>query len=133
MTRSTPKRKFGRAQSSASMDSPSMQIARDMELLRLHEAELNKVAAYEQRAFYEDLNRRHTERAERDIAALKAVQARREALRQEADAVLQAHIREEEEKARKLREELVRREAEEAARKAAEEKARREAEEKARR
>ena len=110
-----------------------MLLARELELLRLHEAELNKVAAYQQRAFYEDLNRRSAEQAERDFAALAAVQARREALRQEAEAVLQAHIREEEEKAQKRREERARKEAEEAARKAATEQAEREAEERARR
>lgn len=108
-----------------------MQLLREMDLLQLHEAELNKVAAYQQRAFYEDLNRRSAEQAERDFVALAAVQARREALRQEAEGVLQAHIREEEEKAQRRREERARREAEEAARKAAEEQVRREAEEKA--
>ena len=115
------------------MDSPSIQLAREMELLRLHEAELNKVAAYQQRAFYEDLNRRNAEQAERDFIALATVQARREALRREAESVLQAHIREEDERAQRRREERARREAEEAARKAAEERAEREAEENARR
>jgi nucleoporin GLE1 len=110
-----------------------VQLLREMELLRIHETELNKVAAYQQRAFYEDLNRRSAEQAERDFVALAAVQARRETLRQEAEAVLQAHLREEEEKAQRRREERARREEEEAARKAAEEQARREAEEKARR
>ena len=133
MTRYTPNRRPGRAQSSSPMDSPSIQLAREMELLRLHEAELNKVAAYQQRAFYEDLNRRNAEQAERDFIALATVQARREALRREAESVLQAHIREEDERAQRRREERARREAEEAARKAAEERAEREAEENARR
>ena len=110
-----------------------MQLAREMERLRLYEVELHKVAAYQQRVFYEDLNRRSAEQAERDCIALATVQARREAINREADAVLQAHIRDEEDKTQRRREERARREAEEAARKAAEEQAEREAEEKARR
>lgn len=131
MTRLTPTRKLAREQSSSPLDSPSRQLLREMSLLQLHEAELNKVAAYQQHAFYEDLNRRSAEQAEIDRAALKAVAARRESIRHEAEAVLQAHIREEEEKAQRRRAERARLEAE-AARKAAEEEARAQAEERAR-
>src|SRR5271155_2169743 len=116
-------RREGQRWSVSPMDSPSRQLLRDLEQLQLHEVEMNKVAAYNRRSFYEELDQRQFEKALSDAAELDAVIAKREAVRREAEAVLQAHIREEEEKAERRRQERARQEAEiAAAKKAAEEK-----------
>ena len=101
-------------------------LIRDMEQLRIYYNDLDKVHEYQLKSRYEELNKRSTERAARDAEQLAASQARREAIQKEADAVLSAWVREQEEKAERERQI-------EAARVAAERKAKAEAEARARR
>lgn len=124
-----------------SLDSPSKQLiidlARDLERVRLFNDDLKKVHAYERNAFYENLDRVDQERQAADYAALDQVAAFHERLRAEAEALLEEHNRAEEEErrrkeegARKERERIERKQAEEARRKQ-EEAARLDAERKA--
>ena len=101
-------------------------LIRDMEQLRIYYDELDKVHDYQLKSRYEELNKRSAERAARDAEQLAASQARREAIQKEADAVLQAWVQEQEERAERERQI-------ETAREAAEQKAKAEAEAKARR
>ncbi|KAG5295169.1 RNA export mediator Gle1 [Histoplasma ohiense] len=92
-------------------DSPSRQLilelARDLEQVRLHSNELKKVRAYERKSFYENLDRLDREKEEVHNAALSAAAAKRDALRLEAEETLQLHLRAEEEEKRR-KEELER-------------------------
>lgn len=130
-------------------DSPSRQLmldlARDLEQVRLHNKELKLVKAYERKSFYEALDRLDKEREAIHHAALDAAAARREQLRREAEETLRVHIRAEEEARRRKEEEerlkkeriererveKERREREEAERRAAEQRAREEEERRA--
>ncbi|KAK2782018.1 hypothetical protein FQN52_001242 [Onygenales sp. PD_12] len=96
-------------------DSPSRQLmldlAKDLEQVRLHNTELKKVRAYERRSFYENLDRLDREREEVHNAALSAAAAKRDALRHEAEQTLQRHlVAEEEERRRKAEEQRRQRE-----------------------
>ncbi|PGH07710.1 hypothetical protein AJ79_06187 [Helicocarpus griseus UAMH5409] len=122
-------------------DSPSKQLmlelARDLEQVRLHNTELKKVRAYERRSFYEKLDRLDQEKEEVHNAALTAAAAKRDALRLEAERTLQHHLlveeeernrkaeleRQRKEKAEREKAERERREREEAARVEAEKRA----------
>ncbi|WEW55804.1 hypothetical protein PRK78_001237 [Emydomyces testavorans] len=124
------------------LDSPSKQLMqdliKDLEQVRLHNAELKRVKEYERRSFYEKLDRIDREREEAHNAALSAAVAKRDRLRREAEEILQQHLREvEEERKRKEEEERKRKaklehEKAERERRDREEAARREAEIKSR-
>lgn len=123
------------------LDSPSKQLmldlARDLEDLRLHNSELKKVKAYERRSFYETLDRIDHELESQHNAALDRVAALHGQVREEAEETLRDHIRAEEQERRRKEEEArrekerverektekLRREQEEAARKEAERRA----------
>ena len=120
-------------------DSPSRQLIREltkeMEQVKLFNRELKLVRAYEQKAYYENLDRIDKEREAVHYAALEEAHAKHEAIRKEAEEVLAAHLREEEEKRiriqeeeRKKREEEERRERERREREEAERKMREEEE-----
>ncbi|KKZ68600.1 hypothetical protein EMCG_01050 [[Emmonsia] crescens] len=115
-------------------DSPSRQLilelARDLEQVRLHNNELKKVRAYERKSFYERLDRLDREKEEVHNAALTAAVAKRDALRLEAEETLQLHLRAEAEE-RRRKEELERQRREKVEREKAE-RERREREEAAR-
>ncbi|KAL2006101.1 hypothetical protein VTN00DRAFT_9755 [Thermoascus crustaceus] len=136
---------MGRMQSYSPLpDSPSRQLildlARDLEQVRLHNTELKRVKAYERRSFYENLDRIDREREEEHNAALDAAAALHDQVRHEAEETLQEYLRQleeerrrKEEEARKERErierekaEQLRREQEEAARREAERRAKEE-------
>jgi nucleoporin GLE1 len=85
-----------------------LDLAKDLEQVRLHNTELKLVRAYERRAFYENLDRLDREREEAHDAALSAAAARRDALRREAEEILQQHLLAVEEE-RKRKEENERR------------------------
>ena len=111
-------------------DSPSQQLFRDLERalsqIQLHESEVRKVNAYHRRSFLAELDARDLEKTKADIAQFEIAAARHEAIRDQAEAELQRHVREVEEAERRRR-------AEEEARlvkeKAAREKAERERQE----
>lgn len=117
------------------MDSPSRQLvldlARDLEQLRVHNTELKKVKAYERRSFYENLDRIDSELEAQHNAALDKAAALHDRVLVEAEETLRAHQRAVEEELRR-REEEARKEAERIEREKAE-KLRREQEEAARR
>ncbi|GAQ41637.1 hypothetical protein AtubIFM55763_005065 [Aspergillus tubingensis] len=117
------------------MDSPSRQLvldlARDLEQLRMHNTELKKVKAYERRSFYENLDRIDSELEAQHNAALDKAAALHDRVLVEAEETLRAHQRAVEEELRR-REEEARKEAERIEREKAE-KLRREQEEAARR
>ncbi|OJI90831.1 hypothetical protein ASPTUDRAFT_114620 [Aspergillus tubingensis CBS 134.48] len=116
------------------MDSPSRQLvldlARDLEQLRMHNTELKKVKAYERRSFYENLDRIDSELEAQHNAALDKAAALHDRVLVEAEETLRAHQRAVEEELRR-REEEARKEAERIEREKAE-KLRREQEEAAR-
>ncbi|RAK93585.1 GLE1-domain-containing protein [Aspergillus costaricaensis CBS 115574] len=116
------------------MDSPSRQLvldlARDLEQLRMHNTELKKVKAYERRSFYENLDRIDSELEAQHNAALDKAAALHDRVLVEAEETLRAHQRAVEEELRR-REEEARKEAERIEREKAE-KLRREQEETAR-
>ncbi|PLN83803.1 GLE1-domain-containing protein [Aspergillus taichungensis] len=140
---------MGRLSYPAQLDSPSKQLifelAKDLEELRIHNAELKKVKTYERRSFYENLDRIDSELEAQHNAALDKVAAQREQVLQEAEETLRDHqraveeeLRQKEEEARqeaerkeKERQEKLRREQEEAARREAERKAAEDAKKKA--
>ena len=140
---------MGRLSYPAQLDSPSKQLifelAKDLEELRIHNAELKKVKTYERRSFYENLDRIDSELEAQHNAALDKVAAQREQVLQEAEETLRVHqraveeeLRQKEEEARreaerkeKERQEKLRREQEEAARREAERKAAEDAKRKA--
>ena len=123
------------------LDSPSKQLmldlAKDLEDLRLHNSELKKAKAYERKSFLERLDRIDHELETQHNAALDRVAALHGQVREQAEETLRDHIRVEEEKRRREEEEArrekerverekaekLRREQEEAARKEAEQKA----------
>jgi nucleoporin GLE1 len=134
------------------MDSPSKQLildlARDLENVKIFNDDLKKVRAYERRSFYDNLDRIDQEREAQHTAALDEAAALHDRVREEAEATLREHIRAEEEKrlrqeeaARKEKErieriqrekaEQLRRQQEEAARAEAERQAKEEAARKA--
>ncbi|KAK2760744.1 hypothetical protein FQN54_001980 [Arachnomyces sp. PD_36] len=112
-------------------DSPSRQLiqelTRDLEQVRIHNAELKQVRAYERKSFYEKLDRIEREREAEHNAGLAAAAARHEEVRREAEETLKEHLRQVEEE-RQRKEEAERRERERIAREKAE-KERREREE----
>lgn len=117
------------------------ELTRDLEQVRLHNAELKKVKAYERRSFYENLDRLEREREEEHNAGLDAAAAKREEVRREAEDTLKDYLRQvelerqrKEEEERRERERLEkekaekeRREREEAERREAEKRAKEEA------
>ena len=114
-------------------DSPSRQLHWDIERalsqIHLHEIEKSKLHAYQKRQQQEDLDAQEAAQAHVHRLELSTANAQYEVVRKQAEAVLQAHIKEEEEERRRREEEARQRlEAEERRRKA-EEEARRRAEE----
>ena len=111
-------------------DSPSQQLFRDLERalsqIQLHESEVHKVNAYHRRSFIAQLDARDLEKTKADIAQFEAATARHEAIRDEAEAELQRHVKEVEEAERRRRAEEEARLARE---KVAREKAERESQE----
>ncbi|KAJ5620459.1 GLE1-domain-containing protein [Penicillium lagena] len=116
------------------LDSPSKQLMRDLaqqfEQVRLFDLDLKKVHAYERKAFHDELDRKEQELAAQHNAALDEAAAYHDRVREEAEAYLKEHIRQEEEE-RQRKEEEARKERERIQREKAE-KLRREQEEKAR-
>ncbi|EAU38979.1 conserved hypothetical protein [Aspergillus terreus NIH2624] len=110
---------MGRSSYPPQLDSPSRQLvldlARDLEQLRVHNTELKKVKAYERRSFYENLDRIDSELEAQHNAALDRVAALHERVLEEAEETLRSHQRAVEEENRR-REEEARREAERLAR-----------------
>ncbi|KAJ5682205.1 hypothetical protein N7462_005370 [Penicillium macrosclerotiorum] len=113
------------------LDSPSKQLildlTRDLENVRIFNAELKKVHAYERQTFYDNLDRIDREREAVHTAALDEAAAYHERVREEAEATLRAHNRAEEE-ARRRKEEAERKERERIEREKAEERRRQEEE-----
>ena len=88
------------------LDSPSKQLmldlAKDLEDLRLHNSELKKAKAYERKSFYDRLDRIDHELETQHNAALDRVAALHGQVREQAEETLRDHIRaEEEERQRK--------------------------------
>lgn len=131
------------------LDAASKQIINDlvqqMEQVKVFNADLKKVHAYERQRFYDELDRADAEREALHTAALDKVKALHDSVRAEAEATLKQWLleeeearRREEEKARKEQERIERekaeklqREQQEAARLEAERKAQEEAKQKA--
>lgn len=126
---------MGRLSYPQELDSPSRQLvlelARDLEQLRVHNTELKKVKAYERRSFYESLDRIDNELEAQHNEALDKVAKLHDQVLEEAEETLRVHQRAVEEENRR-KEEEARREAERIEREKAE-KLRREQEEAARR
>ncbi|PYI12492.1 GLE1-domain-containing protein [Aspergillus sclerotiicarbonarius CBS 121057] len=126
---------MGRLSYPSQLDSPSRQLvldlARDLEQLRVHNTELKKVKAYERRSFYENLDRIDSEREAQHNAALDKAAALHDQVLEEAEETLRTHQRAVEEENRR-KEEQARKEAErierEKAEKVEEEKRKRQAE-----
>ncbi len=112
-------------------DSPSRQLQFELERafsqIHLQETERQKLHAYQRRQQQEELDAKENAQAEVHLTELNVAKARHEAIRQQAEAALQAHIKQEEEERRRREEEQKRLEEEERRRKA-EEEARRRAE-----
>jgi nucleoporin GLE1 len=101
--------------------------------LQLHEIESSKLHAYQRRRQQDELDAREAAQAHVHRLELDAASAQHEVVRKQAEAVLQAYIKKEEEERRKREEEEKKRlEEEERRRKAEEEERRRRAEEEAR-
>lgn len=118
-------------------DSPSRQLGfeleRALEQLQIHDYERRKVHAYNRRSYHEELEAKDLALAKAHMEALEAASAKHEAVRQEAEAVLQRHLKEQEEKRRREEEEERRRQERELKEKAERErKAKEEVERKAR-
>lgn len=140
---------MGRLSYPQELDSPSRQLvlelARDLEQLRVHNTELKKVKAYERRSFYESLDRIDSELEAQHNEALDKVAKLHDQVLEEAEETLRVHQRAVEEENRRKEEEArkeaerierekaerLRREQEEAARREAERKAAEEARKKA--
>ncbi|KNG80707.1 RNA export mediator Gle1 [Aspergillus nomiae NRRL 13137] len=140
---------MGRLSYPQELDSPSRQLvlelARDLEQLRVHNTELKKVKAYERRSFYESLDRIDNELEAQHNEALDKVAKLHDQVLEEAEETLRVHQRAVEEENRRKEEEArreaerierekaerLRREQEEAARREAERKAAEEARKKA--
>jgi nucleoporin GLE1 len=87
------------------------ELTRDLEQVRIHNAEVIKVKAYERKSFYENLDRLEREREEEHNAGLTAAAARHEEVRREAEDTLKEYFRQlEEERLRKEEEERRERE-----------------------
>ncbi|EXJ77741.1 hypothetical protein A1O3_09970 [Capronia epimyces CBS 606.96] len=113
-------------------DSPSRQLQFELERafsqIHLHETERQKLHVYQRRQQQEELDARELAQAEAHRAELNVANAQHEVVRRQAEAVLQAYIKQEEEERRRREEEQRRREEEER-RKLEEDLARRRAEE----
>lgn len=88
--------------------------------MQLHTIELQKVRAFDRRTFYEGLEAWHQQKAEADIVAIEAANARHESVRHDAEALLQQHFQELAEEERRKRAEEERLEKERLAREKAE-------------
>jgi nucleoporin GLE1 len=101
--------------SSSKMDSPSKQLlldlVNDLENANIFNTDLKKVRAYERRSFYEKLDRIDRELEAQHTAALDEAAALHDRVREQAEVILQEHIRAEEEE-RKRQEEAARKEKE---------------------
>lgn len=131
------------------LDSPSKQLmldlVRDLEQVKIFDADLKKVHQYERKQFYENLDRIDREREAVHTAALDQAAAFHDRVREEAETTLKVHLlAEEEERLRKeeairkekerlelVKSEKARREREAAARVEAERQAKEQAEKKA--
>ncbi|OGM44282.1 RNA export mediator Gle1 [Aspergillus bombycis] len=106
---------MGRLSYPQELDSPSRQLvlelARDLEQLRVHNTELKKVKAYERRSFYESLDRIDSELEAQHNEALDKVAKLHDQVLEEAEETLRVHQRAVEEENRR-KEEAARREAE---------------------
>lgn len=126
---------MGRRSSGRLLDSPSKQLllelARDLEQIRLHHEELKKVDEYHRRSFHERQDEIDRECQAVYYAAIDAATAMYDQHRLEAEEVLQNHLREVEEERRRKQEEEERRAREELLARQAEEERRREAERRA--
>lgn len=113
-------------------DSPSRQLQFELERafsqIHLHEVERQKLHVHQRRQQQEDLDARELAQAEVHRAELNVASAQHEVIRRQAEAVLQAYIKQEEVE-RRRREEERRRLEEEERRKQEEDSARRRAEE----
>ena len=105
-------------------DSPSRQLHMELEQtfaqLQLYESERQKLHAFNRKSVQDDLDARELAQAVAHKTELDDAIAKHEVVRQQAVAVLEAHVREEEAK-RRQREEEDRRQREEEARRKAEE------------
>ncbi|OCT51627.1 RNA export mediator Gle1 [Cladophialophora carrionii] len=114
-------------------DSPSRQLQWELDRalgqLQLHEIESSKLHAYQKRQQQDELDAREAAQAHVHQLELNAANAQHEVVRKQAEAVLQAYIKREEEERRKREEDERKRLEEEERRRKAEEEARRKAEE----
>ncbi|KAG9779504.1 mRNA export factor GLE1 [Exophiala dermatitidis] len=114
-------------------DSPSRQIQFELERafsqIHLHEVERQKLHVYQRRQQQEELDAKELAQAEVHLAELKVANAKHDGVRQQAEAVLHAYIKQQEEEERRRREEERKRLEEEERRKQQEELARKRAEE----
>ncbi|KIX95445.1 uncharacterized protein Z520_08962 [Fonsecaea multimorphosa CBS 102226] len=115
-------------------DSPSRQLQWELERalsqIHLHEIERSKLHAYQKRQQQEELDARESAQAEAHRIELNAAKAQHEVVRKQAEAVLQAYIKQEEEDRRRREEEERRRLEEEERRRKAEAEAKAQAQEK---
>lgn len=114
-------------------DSPSRQLQYELERtfaqIQLQETERQKLYIFERKQVQDELNAKEFAQAAAHRAELDQAIAKHEAVRQQALAVLHAHIKEEEEKQRRKEEEARRRREEEERRKAEQERKAREEQE----
>lgn len=108
-----------RADYNASLDSPSRQLvldlAQELEQVRLHTQELKLVNAYERRSFYERLDQVDRKLEAKHNAALDQVAALHDKVREEAEQTLRDHLRaKDEERMRREEAERKKREQQEA-------------------
>lgn len=105
-------------------DSPSRQLHHNLEdsiaQLHLYDSERQKLHAYQRKSVQDELDARELAQAMAHKAEIDHAIARHEIVRQQAVAVLEAHIREEEERKRQQEEEERRQQEEQARRKAEE-------------
>ena len=117
-------------------DSPSRQLELDLERtfanIRLHDQESQKLYVYHRKVVQDELDAKEYAQAVVHKAGIDDALAKHDIVRQQAVAVLEAHIREEEERRRREEEERRRREAEEKRRLEEERRIREENERKAR-
>ncbi|KIW31450.1 uncharacterized protein PV07_03099 [Cladophialophora immunda] len=114
-------------------DSPSRQLQWELERalsqIHLHEIERSKLHAYQKRQQQEELDARESAQAEAHRIELNAAKAQHEVVRKQAEAVLQAYIKQEEEDRQRREEEERRRLEEEERRRKAEAEAKAQAQE----
>ncbi|KAL2430511.1 mRNA export factor GLE1 [Exophiala dermatitidis] len=114
-------------------DSPSRQVQFELERafsqIHLHEVERQKLHVYQRRQQQEELDAKELAQAEVHLAELSVANAKHDGVRRQAEAVLHAYIKQQEEEERRRREEERKRLEEEARRKQQEELARKRAEE----